>query len=96
MASYEVIHGRTGYRDIDKVFKTYDAAERYRKKQKGLGRDDVHYLEIDRVDASGSKKKKNKLKIRKAQGTNIPRQIYKHLTGDPERAFFMKNDKKGN
>tara|TARA_B000000557_G_C20800053_1_gene455104 strand:+ start:484 stop:702 length:219 start_codon:yes stop_codon:yes gene_type:complete len=70
---YEVIHGRTGYRDVDKVFKTYDAAERYRKKQGGLGRDDVHYLEIDRVDASGSKKKKkliakksNKLKIRKA------------------------------
>ena len=71
---YEVIHGRTGYRDIEKIFKTFEAADNYIKYQRGLGRDDTHYLEIDRVDASGSKKKEkllanksnksNKLKIK--------------------------------
>ena len=68
MASYEVIHGRTGYRDTKRIFKKFEDAESYIKRQRGLGRDDTHYLEIDRVDASGSKKKKNsnKLKIRKA------------------------------
>ena len=66
MASYEVIHGRTGYRDTKRIFKDFKGAEDYIKRQRGLGRDDTHYLEIDLVDASGSKKKKNKLKIRKA------------------------------
>ena len=40
--------------------------------------------------------KKNKLKVSKAQGTNIPRQNYKPLTGDSGGAFFMKNGKKSN
>jgi len=66
MAKYEVIHGRTGYQDTKRIFKDLKGAEDYIKRQRGLGRDDTHYLEIDRVDASGSKKKNNKLKIRKA------------------------------
>ena len=40
--------------------------------------------------------KKNKLKMKKSQGTNIPRQNYKPLTGDSEGAFFIKNNEKGN
>ena len=40
--------------------------------------------------------KKNKLKIKKAQGTNIPKQNYKPLTEDSGGAFFIQNDKKGN
>ena len=40
--------------------------------------------------------KKNKLKVNKAQGTNIPRQNYKPLTGDSGGAFFMKINEKGN
>ena len=34
--------------------------------------------------------KKNKLKVLKAQGTNIPRQNYKPLTGDSGGAFFTR------
>lgn len=66
---YEVIHGRTGYRDIEKIFKTFEAADNYIKYQRGLGRDDTHYLEIDRVDASGSKKKE-KLLAKKSKKSN--------------------------
>jgi len=66
---YEVIHGRTGYRDIEKIFKTFEAADNYIKYQRGLGRDDTHYLEIDRVDASGSKKKE-KLLAKKSNNSN--------------------------
>ena len=68
---YEVIHGRTGYRDIEKIFKTFEAADNYIKYQRGLGRDDTHYLEIDRVDASGSgSKKKEKLLAKKSKKSN--------------------------
>ena len=66
---YEVIHGRTGYRDIEIIFKTFEAADNYIKYQRGLGRDDTHYLEIDRVDASGSKKKE-KLLAKKSNNSN--------------------------
>jgi len=66
---YEVIHGRTGYRDTKKIFKTFDAADNYIKYQRGLGRDDTHYLEIDRVDASGSKKKE-KFLAKKSKNSN--------------------------
>ena len=40
--------------------------------------------------------KKNKLKMSKSQGTNIPRQNYKPLTGDSGGAFFMEINEKGN
>lgn len=69
MASYEVIHGRTGYRDTKRIFKKFEDAESYIKRQRGLGRDDTHYLEIDRVDASGSKKKE-KLLAKKSNNSN--------------------------
>ena len=39
--------------------------------------------------------KKNKLKMKKSQGTNIPRQNYKPLTGDSGGAFFMEIGKNG-
>tara|TARA_B100000131_G_C17969109_1_gene553678 strand:+ start:46 stop:246 length:201 start_codon:yes stop_codon:yes gene_type:complete len=61
---YEVIDTRSGYRDIDKVFNSYEAAEKHINKLKKMGVDYTHMLSIDLVDANV--KNRSSLKIKKA------------------------------